>query len=68
VGDAQRTAAAYPEGSEVTIDLAAIPNHVREELAAATLDSVIAFLRQPGGRKFLDEKKAALKAAKRKEV
>jgi len=58
VNDAQR----------IEVDLDSIPEHVRDELAAATLDGVMAFLRQPGGREFLDQKKAErkqkLKAAK----
>lgn len=76
MNDAQRMAAVYPEdiapeyGHEsgltnvIKIDFNAIPDHVQEELAAATLDSVKSFLRQPGGREFLDVRKAAKKAAK----
>jgi hypothetical protein len=48
----------------IKIDFAAIPDYVREELADATLESVRAFIRQPGGREFLDARKAAKKAAK----
>ena len=48
----------------VKIDFAAIPDYVREELAEATLESVREFIRQPGGREFLDARKAAKKAAK----
>lgn len=47
----------------ITVALESIPDYVREELAAATLDSVLAFLKQPGGREFLDTKKAEKKAA-----
>lgn len=76
MNDAQRMAAVYPEdiapqnGHEsgltniIKIDFNAIPDHVQEELAAATLDSVKSFLRQPGGREFLDARKAAKKATK----
>lgn len=75
MNDAQRTAAVYPEDvapqdghesgltNEINIDFNAIPEHVREELAAATLESVRSFLRQPGGREFLDARKSAKKAA-----
>lgn len=48
----------------IKIDFTAIPDYVREELAEATLESVRAFIRQPGGREFLDARKAAKKAAK----
>lgn len=48
----------------IKIDFSAIPDHVREELAAATLECVRSFLQQPGGREFLDARKAAKKAAK----
>lgn len=47
----------------IKIDFSAIPDHVREELAAATLECVRSFLQQPGGREFLDARKAAKKAA-----
>jgi len=43
---------------KVTVDLASVPKHVREELVGAVLDGVLAFLRQPGGRERLDEMKA----------
>lgn len=63
MNDAQRTAAVHPEKCGLTnaikIDFAAIPDHVREELAAATLESVRSFLQQPGGREFLDARKSA---------
>lgn len=48
----------------IKIDLAAIPDYVREDLAQATLESIRSFLRQPGGREFLEARKAAKKAAK----
>lgn len=48
---------------EVRIDVSLIPDAVRDNLAAATLDSVRAFLRQPGGREKLDARIAAKKAA-----
>jgi hypothetical protein len=47
----------------VKLDLSSIPDYVREELAAATLEAVENFLRQPGGREFLDARKSAKKAA-----
>lgn len=43
------------ESIEIDFDL--IPDHVREDLAAATLESVREFLRKPGGREFLEKKK-----------
>ena len=52
------------DAQRITVDLASMPEHVREELAAATLDSVMAFLKQPGGREFIDARKAEKKAAK----
>ena len=48
----------------VKIDFSAIPDHVREDLAAATFECVRSFLQQPGGREFLDARKAAKKATK----
>lgn len=38
----------------VVIDFSLVPDHVRDELAAATLESVSSFLQQPGGREKLD--------------
>lgn len=49
--------------TEVHINVAEIPDHVRDDLAAATLDLVRDILRQPGGRKALDAKIRAKKAA-----
>ena len=43
----------------ITINTAA---HVREDLAAATLELIRGILRQPGGRERLDAKKAELAA------
>jgi hypothetical protein len=63
--EARRTTASSPGMTDtIKIDFAAIPDYVREELAEATLESVRAFIRQPGGREFLDARKAAKKAAK----
>lgn len=42
----------------IKVDLSSIPEHAKEELAAATLDAVLRFLKQPGGREFLDNRKA----------
>ncbi len=47
----------------VHINVAEIPNHARDDLAAATLDFVRGILRQPGGRAALDAKIKAKKAA-----
>lgn len=51
--------AAPPIGELATaihINLDEIPDHVRDNLAAATLDFVRGVLRQPGGREALDAK------------
>lgn len=42
--------------NSIEIKLDSIPEHVRTELAAATLEAVTNFIRQPGGRKYLDER------------
>lgn len=44
----------------IVIDTAAIPAHVREDLAAATLELIRGILRQPEGRERMDAKKAEL--------
>ena len=49
--------------TEVHINTAEIPDHVRDNLAAATLDLIYGILRQPGGRAALDARTAARKAA-----
>lgn len=48
--------------SEVRIDTAEIPDHVRDDLAAATLDLIYSILRQTGGREQIELKKAELSA------
>lgn len=40
----------------IHINVNEIPNHVRDELAAATLEFIRSILRQPGGREALDAK------------
>lgn len=50
--------------SEIHINTAEIPEFVRDNLAAATLDLIHEILRQPGGREALDARTAARKAAK----
>lgn len=47
----------------VHINVAEIPDHARDVLAAATLDLIRGILRQPGGRAALDERIKAKKAA-----
>lgn len=49
--------------AEIKIDVEAIPVHVREALAASTLELIHAILRQPGGREALDARTAARRAA-----
>lgn len=46
----------------IKIDLSSIPDHVREDLAAATYEAVRNFLAQPGGKEMLDAEIAARKA------
>jgi len=69
----RRAAAVYPDGvithgegeltDKIQINLSAIPNHVRDDLAATVFECVKDFLRQPGGKAFLDAKIAAKSAA-----
>ena len=47
--------------AEIHIDTSAIPAHVRDNLAASTLELIHAILRQPGGREALDARTAARK-------
>lgn len=47
----------------VHINVAEIPDHVRDSLAAATLELIRGILRQPGGREALDERIKAKKVA-----
>lgn len=58
---------AAPQMGELTaavhINVAEIPDHARDDLAAATLDLIRGILRQPGGRAALDERIKAKKAA-----
>ena len=49
---------------EVHIHTEDIPEFVRDNLAAATLDLIHSILRQPGGREALDARTAARHAAK----
>jgi hypothetical protein len=58
--------AAPPMGeltAAIHINVAEIPDHARDDLAAATLDFVRGILCQPGGRAALDAKIKAKKAA-----
>lgn len=47
--------------TEVHINVAEIPDHVRDDLAAATLDLIRGILRQPGSREALDQRIKAKK-------
>lgn len=40
----------------IKIDMGLIPNYVRDDLAAATLEFMKRILEQPGGREMLDTK------------
>lgn len=46
--------------NKVVIDVNLIPEHTKEDLAAATLEFIRAILKQPDGREMLDAKKAEL--------
>lgn len=62
----RREYAAPPLGQlteAVHINVTEIPDHTRDDLAAATLDLIRGILRQPGGRAALDERIKAKKAA-----
>lgn len=48
---------------EIKVNLSGVPEHVRDNLAEATLDAVKAFLLKQGGREYLDNK-IAQKGAK----
>lgn len=50
--------------NEVHINTAEIPDFVRDNLAAATLDLIHGILRHPGGREALDAKTAARRAGR----
>lgn len=50
--------------SAIKIDTSVIPNAVRDDLAAATLNLIHGILQQPGGREALDARIAARKAAR----
>lgn len=59
---AQKYADPPPMGeltTEIHINMAEMPDHVRDELAAATLDFIRGILRQPGGRERLNARIAA---------
>lgn len=48
----------------IHIDVSIIPDHVRDDLAAATLDFIRGILREPDGRERLDAKIAARRATR----
>lgn len=52
----------YEKTDHIPIDFDSVPQHVRDELAKATLETVRDILQQPGGREMLDAKTAARKA------
>lgn len=49
--------------NEIHIDVSAIPDYVRDDLAAATMELYRKILRQPGGREALEARKRAKRAA-----
>ena len=56
----------YEVVDNVKLDVSLIPDVVRDELAAATLEFVRGILRQPGGREMLDSKRDELEAFKKR--
>lgn len=65
---AQKCADPPPMGELTTavhINVAEIPDHTRDKLAAATLDLIRGILRQSGGRERLDARIAARRRVKR---
>ena len=66
MAETSRKYSAPPLGEPTTalhINVEEIPDYVRDDLAAATLDFVRGILHQPGGRAALDAKIKAKKAA-----
>ena len=53
----------YEVVDSVKIDVSLIPDHVRDEFAAATLEFVRNIIRQPEGQEKIAAKSAALKGA-----
>ena len=62
VTDQMEKQAAAQGAPDIKINTAEIPDHIRDGLAASTLDFIHAILRQPGGREALDARTAARKA------
>ena len=65
---ARRDLGTLTEGDQtedVHIDISAIPDHVRDDLAEATLDFIRSILQQPGGRERIERKKATWTTNKR---
>lgn len=52
----------------IHINVDEIPDYVRDELAAATLELIRGILRQPGGREALDERIKVKKQMSDKDV
>lgn len=53
---------AFENKDTIRVDFSLIPDHFRDGLAAATLNSVRTYLQQPGGREKLDKRIAARKS------
>lgn len=51
-----------------TINFAAVPQYIKDDLAEATIDAVKRFLAQPGGKEILEARTAAREARKAKEA
>ena len=54
---------AASESPAIKINLAEIPDHIRDNLAATTLECYKAFIKVPGNIEWLDQRIAARKAA-----
>lgn len=57
----------YPEEiltDHIKIDVTLIPDYVRDTIAATLLAGIRSFLREPGGREFLEAKKAQYRNVK----
>lgn len=48
----------------IHIDTSLIPDHVRDQLAEASMAMVLGIIRKPGGREMLDAKKAEIASRK----
>lgn len=66
MNESRRASLPEDEGlaAQIKVDTTAIPDHVRDALAASTLDLIHSILATPGGREALDARIAAKKATR----